>query len=46
MFLEICIPSLTTLLACIYFNRDDFSGEEDVMDRRYPRKKLKCKKDE
>ena len=41
MILEILIPGLTTLLACIYFNRDDYKGEEDVKGRRFPQKKLK-----
>ena len=43
MILEILIPGLTTLLACIYFNRDDYSGEEVEKDRRYPCEKLKGK---
>ena len=43
MILEILIPSLSALLACIYFNRDDFSGEEDVIGRRYPCEKIDFK---
>ncbi len=45
MILEILIPSLSALLACIYFNRDDFSGEEDVIGRRYPCEKIEEKKE-
>ncbi len=41
MIFEICIPGLTALIACIYFNRDDYKGEDDVEGRRFPQKKLK-----
>ena len=34
MLLEICIPGLTALLACVYYNRDEFKGEKDVEGRR------------
>ena len=37
MLLEIIIPSISFLIGCIYFNRDDMSGEKDDDDRRYPR---------
>lgn len=45
MLLEICIPGLTALLACVYYNRDELKGEKDVEGRRFPQKKLKQKDD-